>query len=398
MWMRGSVGKPSFSPDGQMLLFGNGYYAQVWDANSGTPLTPPLNNVHASGFEAVFSPDQRRILAITVDRRLVSVDITGLEWSVDELTAGARLLSSRQMDATGAAVPLGQVIENGSVGARAVLQHDWERLHSRLGSQSEVEDAAARLQWHKEQALAAELSKDWYAAAFHLARICTVRPEDVSFRQRYVDARARLESVAALPAATSHFPARDGHTPARLIDLTPYYNFRLTDSLHGKKLDNSFSALPAGVTNLGGVDFDIRGLVHLASRRPGYVEFPNGITDIPIGLKASKLHFLHACSRDADKAEIANFVIHFANRIRAEIPIVYGRDVRDWHSNPDGSAVDETAAWTGTNADSVQNKTSIRLFKTTWVNPVPGASIETLDYISKLSASAPFLLAITAEE
>jgi hypothetical protein len=279
-----------------------------------------------------------------------------------------------------------------------VLQRDWERLRPRLSSQSPTEDAAASLQWHKEQAVASELSKDWYAAAFHLARICTARPEDVTFRQRYVDARARMESVAAIPPATRHFPARDSRTSARLIDLTPYYNFRLSDSLHGNKLDNSFSALPAGVTNLAGVEFDIRGLVHLASRRPGDVELPNGVTDIPIGLKATKLHFLHACSRDADKAEIANFVVHFANRMRAEIPIVYGRDVRDWQSKPDGSAVDETVAWTGTNAESIQNKTAIRLFKTTWVNPVPSAPIQSLDYISKLTASAPFLLAITAEE
>jgi hypothetical protein len=39
----------------------------------------------------------------------------------------------------------------------------------------------------------------------------------------------------------------------------------------------------------------------------------------------------------------------------------------------------------------------IRLFKTTWVNPMPEKEIVSIDYTSAMSNSAPFLIAITAD-
>ena len=155
------VAKPSFSRDGRMVLAGNGYLAQVWDAETGIPLTPPLSAL-AIGFDVVFSPDERSVMAVTFDRRVVSWDITPLDWPLEDLAAAARLLSCREIDLTGALVPLEQMLEGtngvafwaepattnrqktvqnsdpGPVNARALLRRDWERLRDRLSPKPAV--------------------------------------------------------------------------------------------------------------------------------------------------------------------------------------------------------------------------------------------------------------------
>jgi hypothetical protein len=39
----------------------------------------------------------------------------------------------------------------------------------------------------------------------------------------------------------------------------------------------------------------------------------------------------------------------------------------------------------------------VRLFKTTWVNPMPEKEITSMDYISTMSNAAPFLVAVTSQ-
>jgi hypothetical protein len=54
-------------------------------------------------------------------------------------------------------------------------------------------------------------------------------------------------------------------------------------------------------------------------------------------------------------------------------------------------------AWRGENTATRRRGFSLQLYRTTWENPVPGAEIASLDFISRLSSSAPFLVAITAD-
>jgi hypothetical protein len=97
---------------------------------------------------------------------------------------------------------------------------------------------------------------------------------------------------------------------------------------------------------------------------------------------------------------VARFIIHFKGGRTAELPLRYGEHVRDWWEWPDEPelrATDSVVAWRGTNPLAAASKVmSVRLFKTTWDNPEPDASIETVDFVSG-QATAPFLLAITAE-
>jgi hypothetical protein len=149
---------------------------------------------------------------------------------------------------------------------------------------------------------------------------------------------------------------------------------------------------------LGGQVFDVRGIVQLSGSELEKVggQFPQQITGIKINQTCRQLHFLQAAGwRSTDGATIGNYRVHYADGQVLGIPIVYGADVRDW--NTDGDRAEKvtrsTVAWSGFNHAQVV----VRLFKTTWVNPLPETEIVSLDYVSTMAAAAPFLLAVTAE-
>lgn len=199
-----------------------------------------------------------------------------------------------------------------------------------------------------------------------------------------------------------HFAPRDSKAPKELLDLSGFYNAMLTESWHGSK-GNDLAALPTGLQTLGGVEFDVRGIVQLGSKSPSAAKFPAQIKGIKVHQKCQRIHFLHAAGFGtiADEGkQISSCIVHFAtNQVRLEIPIYYGRDVRNWHllagepAPPEGLKV----AWTGQNEVSKAAGNTIRLFMTTWTNLVPDAEIESLDYASSMAGPAPFLIAITVE-
>ena len=65
----------------------------------------------------------------------------------------------------------------------------------------------------------------------------------------------------------------------------------------------------------------------------------------------------------------------------------------EYGQRPNRETERSTIAWSGFNSAKVV----VRLFKTTWVNPLPETEIVSLDYVSTMAPAAPFLLAVTAE-
>jgi hypothetical protein len=198
------------------------------------------------------------------------------------------------------------------------------------------------------------------------------------------------------------FPARNPKTEPGLINLSKFYNAALTESWHGGA-GNDLAALPHGLQTFDGVEFDVRGIVQLGSLSPSASKYPTEIKGIPVNQKCQHLSFLHAAgfgtARDEGK-QLGAYVVHFAtNHMRLDIPIYYGREMRNWHELPDEPTAPNglSVAWTGTNAVSKHVGRAIRLFKTTWTNPMPGVVIESIDLVSGLATPAPFLIAITAE-
>ena len=220
--------------------------------------------------------------------------------------------------------------------------------------------------------------------------------QDLTPAQLFVDEA----TGSAQSPVVRHYPPRDPNAPNQLLDLTPFYNAMLTESWHGNT-GNDLGGLPAGLQTFGDIQFDVRGIIQLGGKSAG--RFPREANGIPVHQKCQKLHFLHATGYGKlgeEGNQIGSYVIHFAtNRMTLEIPIIYGRDVRDWHSLDEEPKPGKelNVVWKGENAISKAEHNHLRLFLTTWQNVVPAFEIDRIDFVSVMANPAPFLIAITVE-
>ncbi len=174
-------------------------------------------------------------------------------------------------------------------------------------------------------------------------------------------------------------PARSKQAIPNLLDLTSYYNSSLKEA--------GLGSLPQGVQAFSRAAFDIRGLIQLAGAEPS--ERPAAVTGIGVHSKAERIDFLEGASGiAADGTVIGEYLLHYANNETRQIPLVYSRNVEDSFA---GSALIPT------DAAVVSAGQSARVFKYTINNPLPGAEIETIDFVSFKTSTAPFLIAATVE-
>ena len=186
-----------------------------------------------------------------------------------------------------------------------------------------------------------------------------------------------------------------------LVDLSNYYTDSLDDDWLVKAGAN-LASLPKGVQAFAKAAFDVRGLVQLAGKRAikeTKIVFPQAVKGIKINYKGRKLHFLHGTAWSAEEdAKIGEYVLHYANGQTKSIPIVYQRHVRDWWIREgDPIPTDADIAWTGENEASHKLGYNVQLYRYTANNPLPNEEIKTIDFISSMTESAPFLIGITVE-
>jgi hypothetical protein len=84
------------------------------------------------------------------------------------------------------------------------------------------------------------------------------------------------------------------------------------------------------------------------------------------------------------------------------IDVVYGLDIRNWQFSPEVSAQGKDGAnpvWKGPQARWKNHWPGwgVRLSMMTWTNPLPDIKIKSLELISAMTTSAPFVIAITAD-
>jgi len=77
-------------------------------------------------------------------------------------------------------------------------------------------------------------------------------------------------------------------------------------------------------------------------------------------------------------------------------------DLLDWWAWPKGrsrvSDPNTAVAWTGRNPAATDQGVKLRLFKTAFPNPRPDQEIKSIDYLSGMAGSAPFMIAMTLEK
>jgi hypothetical protein len=186
-----------------------------------------------------------------------------------------------------------------------------------------------------------------------------------------------------------------------LIDLTDYYTASLDEDWLGEP-GAGLAALPKGVQVFAEAAFDVRGLIQLAGKgmiKETGIDFPQAVQGIKINYKGRKLHFLHGTAWSAEEdAKIGEYVLHYANGQTRIIPIVYQRQVGDWRiQKGDPIPTDADIAWTGENEASDKLGYSVQLYRYTANNPFPNEEIKTIDFVSAMTESAPFLIALTIE-
>jgi hypothetical protein len=203
---------------------------------------------------------------------------------------------------------------------------------------------------------------------------------------------------------------------ATTINLKPYVNAALTDSpasATGNR-DNNLAGLPSGVNVYGGVPFDVEGLVQLSGKSLVSVfhkDFPVEVDGIAIHRRCAKIHLLHA----ADWIELPDFgkivaklVLHYEDGGQRQIDIVAGKDGFDFWSplfttgaDPRYSRMSPNTerAWTGSNRflEQLWPDESLVLYKSTFANPQLNLTVSTVDFVSTMTATAPFLVGLTVE-
>jgi hypothetical protein len=207
------------------------------------------------------------------------------------------------------------------------------------------------------------------------------------------------EGPPAAKRPATPIPLRAPGTDASLIDLSACYNAALTETWQPCSglfdLDFSLSSFPAGITNLGGVCFDVRGVVRLGPAKGNLCGLPARV-EIPIGRKFHRLHVLHALEERIPNGQHAgSYRLHYADGDAVELPILYGRDARDWQAKPEPTTAD--VAWRGSTEWLYPGGALLCLYKRTYDNPSPEREVVRLTFESELEATGPFLVAMTVD-
>jgi hypothetical protein len=195
------------------------------------------------------------------------------------------------------------------------------------------------------------------------------------------------------------------------ISLKDKANQSFMDNFHGDAAGNNLKDFPQGEQKFGDIPFTIgEKCMQLSSKIVS--NFPEKIEGISVNLKCDKLHILHATgygggpnAEDSaghckDGTEIGEYIVRYEDATTEKIPIVYGKDVRDWffvqdEKDPDRSKV----VWKGENENSKQYNAKLRVYLTAWTNPKTDKKIKTIDFVSfgDKTPCAPFCLGLTAE-
>jgi WD40 repeat protein len=194
---------------------------------------------------------------------------------------------------------------------------------------------------------------------------------------------------------------RDPKAGPYLIDLSRHFSAALSNTWPSDLAENSLARLPRGLQTFSGVNFDVRGVIQLGGLKFNFSErFPENIEGIRINLSCRRIHFLQATQWFLpDGTVIGHYTARYADGRLVEIPIVYGRNIRDWwaHENEGPLPPNLSIAWSGRILDSLPTAQAIRVFEWKWENPRPETAIETLDFESSMTDCSPFLIAITLE-
>jgi RNA polymerase sigma factor (sigma-70 family) len=199
------------------------------------------------------------------------------------------------------------------------------------------------------------------------------------------------------------------------INLKPYINAALTDSPASPSgnNENNLTELPSGVHVFGGVPFDVEGLIQLngTNMLPFRKHYAARVDGMAVNRRCTKIYLFHGADWIYPSdfgTTIARLVLHYRDGSERRIDIIAGKDVFDCWGPLFTTGVDPRyfqmghgteRAWTGSNPfiKRIWPDESLILYRSAFDNPQPGEMVSTLDYVSTMTGTAPFLLGLTVE-
>jgi hypothetical protein len=220
----------------------------------------------------------------------------------------------------------------------------------------------------------------------------------------------RLLLATMIVSAAVTLEAAGAGAPPKVtyIDLQSKANQKLDEPFHSDLEGNDLAELPRGEQTFSKVKFKIgASLIQLGSTV--VKDKPAKVEGIAVDCKLTRLYFLHATgygnapaaqpNHVKDDTEIGHYIVNFDDKTTATIPIVYGKDVRDWwDTSLDKETPRARLAWEGSSEAAKKANARLYLYRGTWENPHASKRVVSIDYHSANdTAAAPFCVAITAE-
>jgi len=205
-----------------------------------------------------------------------------------------------------------------------------------------------------------------------------------------------LVAVCALQAQTNK---TDAEQESQLIDLSNFYG-----KVVGTEGDSWFShpdwkIVPKGLQNFDGILFDVSGTLLLKSQN--MPQLKEAVRNIPVQKTCRYVHLLHGVGyADEDGTSIAIMEIHYANGDKRQFPIIYGAHVRNWWKEKEEKVSEVSdpnsgVAWSGQGEYPPPDRASVRLYRSTFVNPLPTEAIDHIDFVSQNSKAVPCIVSLS---
>ena len=185
----------------------------------------------------------------------------------------------------------------------------------------------------------------------------------------------------------------------KYVDLEQFYNFAVSEEIHGKP--GNTIPIPSGINDFNRIKFDARGIIQLASKvsyEKSHILYPEKITGIPVNTTAKKLCFLHSSAWESAKGTgVVEIVVQYANNQSRNILIKSREEVEDWWFHTENSIFPANAelAWEGSNDRVKDLGFVLKLYRYTWVNPLPDVEIISIDLVSSMNDTGYMLYGIT---
>jgi WD40 repeat protein len=402
--------KAHFLTDQRNLITGFNSRIQVWDVSTGRLVVEATGRGADRGWG--FSQDGRRMFTASGEAPNYTPAFGHGTLEIWDFEESPRRILDRAGREPFTSLALSPDDRNVACAAVDYCVHRWETFPWR--KEEYVAKAEGRSQ--KSEVSKSGPRTEWAAMARQYAR--SYWRERLQAEFHGVEGEPAEPRVVEVPIDRTLLPKRDPRARGTQLDLTDFYTGELGETFHGKVAsvqdhDDDLSELRVGLVELGGVEFDVRGVIQLrrADLRGAAWEFPTlddpvRVDGILVQQEATRLHLLLGTVRGegtvpSEATVIGRLELHYTDGETRSLDLVYGRDVREWWYEParfDTEATDRASVvWTGKNPVANEYGHRLRLYLNTRENPRPGLKITTFDFVSAMSESGPFLIAVTVE-